>query len=292
MGNNPIENFDNNYFINSSSLYSDQIDEEFPPIRDENFPNQDPNFESISKIMNPHFSNQEEEDLDEEKEKNLMFLGQKRNHDTNPEEEQEVKEKIQNVSEQKETKPSTGKDPKIKKIKKNIFSISQKNYRNDYYIKKMKVEIFSNYATQKLNDLFTNCGFPKHLNIRKIYMLNNAVFTSEASLKKNEEFLDKKIQDTFSMENGKGRYQIKNRINFNTIFNSRNEARNKQAYERLINFLNMTVEDVIREFYCSEEFLVFKENQEIIEYDEAFYKEKKFSLLKGFGLIDLITGNY
>ena len=54
----------------------------------------------------------------------------------------------------------------------------------------------------------------------------------------------------------------------------------------------MTIENAIIDYYNSEEFEKFKANEEIIEYDRAFYQEKKFSILEDFGFLRLIKGNY
>ena len=94
------------------------------------------------------------------------------------------------------------------------------------------------------------------------------------------------------MQNGEGQYQEKNELNFRTIFNSRNEAGNVQAYDNLVEYLNKTVEEVIIDYYNSDEFEEFRANEEIIEYDGAFYKEKKFSLLQDYGFLRLIKGHY
>lgn len=273
-------------------------------------PNQGIAFKDVNNIMNPEFisdmiEKEEEQDiyfLKEEEKNDSTFLGKKRNNDSNLKENQEIKENI----DQKETKPSTGELSQSKKIKKILFNSDQnkdskqkeysnsknKIYRNDYYIKKFKVECFSNYAKDKLNDLLTACDFPKELNLKKIYMPNNKAFTSIANLKENKKFLDKEIKVIFSMEKGNGQNQKKNAENFATIFNSRNEAGNIQAYENLINFLNKTVEDVIRDFYHSDEFEKFKLDEEIQKYDDAFYQEKKFRILQDFGFLTLIKGDY
>ena len=94
------------------------------------------------------------------------------------------------------------------------------------------------------------------------------------------------------MQNGEGQYQEKNELNFITILNSRDEAGNVQAYDNLVEYLNKTVEEVIIDYYNSDEFEEFRANEEIIEYDGAFYKEKKFSLLQDYGFLRLIKGHY
>ena len=173
-----------------------------------------------------------------------------------------------------------------------MFVSNQKIYRNDYLIKKFKVSCFSDYSKDELNHLLKECKFAKDLKINKIYGPNNKVFTSIDNLKKNKEFLPLKISNIFSMQNGNGQYQIKNEENFNTILNSKNQAGNIEAYEELVNFLNLTVEEVINKYYASQEFENFKSKSEIIAADNTFFKEKKFSLLQNRGFIKLIKGDY
>ena len=54
----------------------------------------------------------------------------------------------------------------------------------------------------------------------------------------------------------------------------------------------MTMEEVIIDYYNSDEFENFITNEKIIEFDIEFYKEKKFSILKDFGFLRLIKGKY
>ena len=54
----------------------------------------------------------------------------------------------------------------------------------------------------------------------------------------------------------------------------------------------MTAEEIVIEFYNSDEFKKIKTNKEIIEMDKAFFQEKKFSLLEDFGFLKLIKGQY
>ena len=315
----------NNSYVFSNSQYSEEnnfnylqdepysledlpvndLDKSFYSLQpDESEKNHD-YFPEINNIMNPEpnpdlYEKKEEEKIyffnDKEK-KDSYFLGHKRNNnDSILEENQPLKQNVQIISEPvkkdlKETKPSTG-ELSNNKIKKITFTANQKLYRNDYFIKKIKVSCFSDYATDELNQLLKNCAFPKELKINKIYMPNNKAFTSIANLKKNKEFLSLKLFNIFSMQNGNGQNQIKNRDNFITIFNSKNQAGNIEAYEELIKFLNLTAEEVINKYYASQEFENFKSKSEIIAYDDAFFKEKKFSLLEDGGFIRLIKGNY
>ena len=283
------------------------IDKDSNSIIKENLSlNQDPNFNNLNLECNSYEAQIEEKFcknfLLKEDEKASTLLSHKRINESNFVENLELKkeipEKIKILSEsikieQKNTKESTGESSKIRMIKKkNLFEQNKKIFRNDYYIKKFKVECFSNYATNKLNALLKSCEFPKRLNLTKIYMPNNKAFTSIANLKKNKLFLPRSIRDIFSMQNGEGQYQEKNALNFRRISNSRNEAGNIEAYENLEEYLNMTIENAIIDYYNSEEFEKFKANEEIIEYDRAFYQEKKFSILEDFGFLRLIKGNY
>ena len=270
-------------------------------IKDDISLNQGPNFNNLNLECNSYEAQIEEKFcknfLLKEDEKVSSLLSHKRINESNFEEnldtKKEIPEKIKILSEpikieQKNTKESTGESNKIKMIKKNnLFEQNKKIYRNDYFIKKFKVECFSNYATNKLNALLKSCEFPKRLNLTKIYMPNNKAFTSIANLKKNKLFLPRSIRDIFSMQNGEGQYQEKNALNFRRISNSRNEAGNIEAYENLEEYLNMTIENAIIDYYNSEEFEKFKANEEIIEYDRAFYQEKKFSILEDFGFLRL-----
>ena len=251
------------FLLNSSESDIDNID----PINEEdNSLNQILHFNAINQVSNPYAYEQQIEERFQKNfflkqdEKDSSLLSHKRINEPIFEEDKDQEifaEKIKLIPEpikieQKDTKESTGAPNKIKKIIKKQFEVNQKVYRNDYFIKKLKVNCFSNFATDKLNSLLKSCNFPKTLNLTKIYMPNNKAFTSIANLKKNK----------------------------------------AQAYDNLVEYLNKTVEEVIIDYYNSDEFEEFRANEEIIEYDGAFYKEKKFSLLQDYGFLRLIKGHY
>ena len=287
-------------FFNPDSINCEYDNPKINPIKQDH--DIEIEFNDINKVMNleplldenEYLSNNELYFIKSEikKEDDNSFLSKKRNINSIIEEKQEFEKEFKSNLEQtkKETKEST--NCISPKFKKKLFESKSKIYRNDYYIKKFKVECFSNYLTDKLNKLLKVCSFPKHLNLSKIYMPNNKAFTSIANLKINQTFLPKKIKDIFSLGNGKGKNQIKNASIFSKIFNSEQYAKNFQAYEELINWLDMTMENSIKEYYNSEEFKNFERDEEIIKYDEAFKKEKKFSLLNDFGFLKLIKNQY
>ena len=291
------EDKNDDFIFNPSDSNTDLFIEKNNPIDiDDNSLNIGQNFNNFEEQIEQKFH---KNFLLKEDEKDLSLLSKKRINEPNLEENSElIEEKIKIISEpirieNKKTKESTGESNKIKVIKKKkLFESNQKIFRNDYYIKKFKVECFSNYVTDKLNSLLKSCEFPKKLYLTKIYMPNNKAFTSNSNLKKNKAFLPIPIKDIFSMQNKEGQNQEKNALNFSRIFKLRNKAGNLQAYDNLVEYLNKTMEEVIKDYYTSDEFKNFIANEEIIEYDKAFYKEKKFSILQDYGFLRLNKGQY
>ena len=162
--------------------------------------------------------------------------------------------------------------------------LNQKIHRIDYLIKKFKTKCFSKYAINKLIKKIKNCQFQSNLNNAKVYLPDHAVFTSETNYRKNQVFLTMTLREIFSLGN-----KQKNVDLFNMILNSTN-YQNQEAYDELINYLDKTGEEIIKEFYGSQEFETFKEENK--EGDEAFKQEKKFSFMEKDGFLKLIKNNY
>ena len=162
--------------------------------------------------------------------------------------------------------------------------LNQKIHRIDYLIKKFKTKCFSKYALNKLIKKIKNCQFQSNLKDAKVYLPDHAVFTSETNYRKNQVFLTMTLREIFSLGN-----KQKNVDLFNMILNSTN-YQNQLAYDELINYLNKTGEEIIMEFYDSQEFEKFKEENK--EDDEAFRQEKKFSFMENYGFLKLIKNNY
>ena len=162
--------------------------------------------------------------------------------------------------------------------------LNQKIHRIDYLIKKFKTKCFSKYALNKLIKKIKNCQFQSNLNDAKVYLPDHAVFTSETNYRKNQVFLTMTLREIFSLGN-----KQKNVDLFNMILNSTN-YQNQLAYDELINYLNKTGEEIIMEFYDSQEFEKFKEENK--EDGEAFRQEKKFSFMENYGFLKLIKNNY
>ena len=162
--------------------------------------------------------------------------------------------------------------------------LNQKIHRIDYLIKKFKTKCFSKYALNKLIKKIKNCQFQSNLKDAKVYLPDHAVFTSETNYRKNQVFLTMTLREIFSLGN-----KLKNVDLFNMISNSTN-YQDQEAYDELINYLDKTGEEIIKEFYGSPEFETFKEENK--EGDEAFKQEKKFSFMEKDGFLKLIKNNY
>ena len=162
--------------------------------------------------------------------------------------------------------------------------LNQKIHRIDYLIKKFKTKCFSKYALNKLIKKIKNCQFQSNLKDAKVYLPDHAVFTSETNYRKNQVFLTMTLREIFSLGN-----KQKNVDLFNMISNSTN-YQDQEAYNELINYLDKTGEEIIKEFYGSPEFETFKEENK--EGDEAFKQEKKFSFMEKDGFLKLIKNNY
>ena len=162
--------------------------------------------------------------------------------------------------------------------------LNQKIHRIDYLIKKFKTKCFSKYALNKLIKKIKNCQFQSNLKDAKVYLPDHVVFTSETNYRKNQVFLTMTLREIFSLGN-----KQKNVDLFNMILNSTN-YQDQEAYDELINYLDKTGEEIIKEFYGSPEFETFKEENK--EGDEAFKQEKKFSFMEKDGFLKLIKNNY
>ena len=166
-------------------------------------------------------------------------------------------------------------------------------YRQDYYVKQFKVQYsiwLRNILNQKLKLLIAETKTcRRHL---KFYPLNSLKFTANPKYEDNKYFLSLKIKEILvvGIDGIKSSNQRKNKENIETIENIIYKQ-NKNANDDLLKFLNITMEESIKIFYKSEQFLKFKESQQAKLNDRKFEQEKNFSLLKEYGFIHLIK-NY
>ena len=260
-----------NYDFNKDDF---DITNEFAPE------NQNSYFENIGQIQNHEPVNEDKDNHGSTENENSM-LGKKRNNNSD----------IENIKlDKKETKESTG-ESSLKKIKKDIFNSKTKIERNDYLIKKFKVLCFSKYATEKINNMIRNCHFKNNLKKFKVIRPDNKVFYFK-NYKVIKKFLPIQIKTIFVLQDENRKNQGKNATIFQKIFNSKDLALNPEVYEKLIAFLEMTVEEVIREYYDSKEFKHICLDEEIQKANQAFFNEKKFSFLNNYGFLKLIKNQY
>ena len=278
------DNQDQDFLSLPESLYDNFDDNQF-----QDNSNQLVHFEPLNQINNPDASNeeqkmslfwQEEQKESKDYESQIDELNKLQKNHANEEMYEKPKEE-ECKAEKKENKVLS-----VNKKKRMNFILEgkKKKCRNDYLIKKIKKYSFSIKAKKHLEELIDKCEFQDELKNAKIYLPDHAVFTSETNYRKNQVFLTMTLREIFSLGN-----KQKNVDLFNMILNSTN-YQNQLAYDEFINYLNKTGEEIIMEFYDSQEFEKFKEENK--EDGEAFRQEKKFSFMENYGFLKLIKNNY
>lgn len=164
---------------------------------------------------------------------------------------------------------------------KNIEFKPRKYFRVDDAKKHFKVAI-SHFAKEQLNILIKESDLPKHLK-KKIHLPNN-LFTSNSNEFDNFRFLSFDLFDVFTFGKKEDNLQGKNFINISNILNYNKFPKKSRKIKE---FISMKYEDIIKMFYCSEEFKVFRQQEKTIFFDNGIKQEKNISLLEDGGLIDL-----
>ena len=278
------DNQDQDFLNLPESLYDNFDDNQFQDNSNQSNP-----FEPLNQINNPEALNeeqkmslfwQEEQKESKDYESQIDELNKLQKNHANEEMYEKPKE------EECKTEKKENKVLSVNKKKKMNFILEgkKKKCRNDYLIKKIKKYSFSIKAKKHLEELIDKCEFQDELKNAKIYLPDHAVFTSETNYRKNQVFLTMTLREIFSLGN-----KQKNVDLFNMISNSTN-YQNQLAYDKLINYLNKIGEEIIVEFYDSQEFEKFKEENK--EDGEAFRQEKKFSFMENYGFLKLIKNNY
>ena len=278
------DNQDQDFLSLPESLYDNFDDNQF-----QDNSNQLVHFEPLNQINNPDALNeeqkmslfwQEEQKESKDYESQIDELNKLQKNHANEEMYEKPKE------EECKTEKKENKVLSVNKKKRMNFILEgkKKKCRNDYLIKKIKKYSFSIKAKKHLEELIDKCEFQDELKNAKVYLPDHAVFTSETNYRKNQVFLTMTLREIFSLGN-----KQKNVDLFNMILNSTN-YQNQLAYDELINYLDKTGEEIIMEFYDSQEFEKFKEENK--EDGEAFRQEKKFSFMENYGFVKLIKNNY
>ena len=278
------DNQDQDFLSLPESLYDNFDDNQFQDNSNQSNP-----FEPLNQINNPEALNEEQ--------KMSLFWQEEQKESKGYESQINELNKLQknHAYEEKYEKPkeeeckAEKKENKVLSVNKKkrmnfILEGKKKKCRNDYLIKKIKKYSFSIKAKKHLEELIDKCEFQDELKNAKVYLPDHAVFTSETNYRKNQVFLTMTLREIFSLGN-----KQKNVDLFNMILNSTN-YQNQLANDELIDYLNKTGEEIIVEFYDSQEFEKFKEENK--EDGEAFRQEKKFSFMENYGFLKLIKNNY
>jgi hypothetical protein len=170
-----------------------------------------------------------------------------------------------------------------------INSGNQTIYRQDYYIKQFKVQYsiwLRNILNSKLSLFLKKVKYNKKL--VKFYPLNSLKFTANPKYKDNKIFLSLRIKDILIIGINGNRSSNQKKNKDNILFVENLAKANNDINDDLIEFLNLTMEESIRIFYKSEQFIKFKNSSQAKINDNKFFEEKKFSLLEENGFIFLI----
>ena len=189
-------------------------------------------------------------------------------------------------------------DENLKKLK--IFfqitigDLLPKNSREDYFIKAIKAAI-NEYGTNKLNNLIIESDLPENYK-KKINKPNYELFTGECSIKDNSKFLPKQLREIYTIgKDIKNKQKLNHEIFLDILKYFKQVGINDlpENFQKILNFLEMTYEDLITNFYDSEEFKDFKEDIKSKFYEYGLEKKnkshgnKKLSILKDYGLIKI-----
>jgi hypothetical protein len=150
------------------------------------------------------------------------------------------------------------------------------NIRCDSLLIKFKSTIgkwFINRINNKIKNLKDNSIIKRRI---KLYSLNYKKFTLKVTYNQNKEWLKYKMKDLLLL--GDEDNQVKNQKNINIIYK-------KKELSEIKNILESDYENIIQEFYLSDEFNKLKNDDKIKELNNNFIKIMKISLLDNNGFI-------
>lgn len=199
-------------------------------------------------------------------------------------------------------KDSTGDTSKLGKKTIKLFNISKKQNRVNNTLISYKVQI-NQYNLEKLNKLLKNSGV-EELKCIKMKIINSRLCTANTSKEDNLNMLKLKNKEIFCY----------NKINHETqkpknYFSFKSQELNKDYIQKILNiikekkmlgqytlklleienFLEMTYEDVIKEFYNSQKFRDFISKKDTIKMNKFIEEIKGIKLEEKYGVINLIN---
>ena len=161
---------------------------------------------------------------------------------------------------------------------------THKKYRKDGYYKHFKV-IFGKYLKNKGNKLKNIC-FPQYSNNN--FSTPNYKYIGNPKEKDNYNFLSYKVKDilVYGKDKNKHNRQYNNEILINYIEKNEKKSKDKIAYEKLILFLNISLEEAFINFYNDKnQFEKINKDKICVFSDVYFKKETGISLLEKNGFL-------
>ena len=161
---------------------------------------------------------------------------------------------------------------------------THKKYRKDGYYKHFKV-IFGKYLKNKANKLKNIC-FPEYSNNN--FSTPNYKYIGNPKEKDNYNFLSYKVKDilVYGKDKNKHNRQYNNEILINYIEKNEKKSKDKIAYEKLIVFLNISLEEAFINFYNDKnQFEKINKDKICVFSDVYFKKETGISLLEKNGFL-------
>jgi len=179
------------------------------------------------------------------------------------------------------------KDEKKRIFKTEIFMPFNFNYEASK--KYWKAEI-SQYYIKNLNKAKENSDFPKELK-KPFYIPDYKYFTGNAKESDNIIFLEQELR-TIIANGTEKKNIIANKNYISEIY----EYFEKIGYNNLSDknlevkyWLEITYEDLIKKYYDSEEFIIFKNKQKTILIDEGTKRQEGFKISENYGLIKVLA---
>lgn len=266
-----------NHDINSQSAQS--ISHKNEKIRGESLNDEKKDKKTISKI-----------DVPISKKKNFFFVF-KDNIPGNPlrTEKLNIKTEVKKTDNSQKTKSSSNENeqnsPMITKFK--IYQIPPPIQKRIDYAKNHFKKYFSHFLKDYGNKLILKYKLSKQM----LFSPHYKSFTGNPTEKDNYMFLSFTIEQIFGYyKKGSNqiKYQEKNQILIKNILNNIELRDNREEYEEIESFFKMVLENAIKLFYKSEEFLGYQSNDKTKYLDEEILRQKGYSLIKPFGFIKMV----
>ena len=182
------------------------------------------------------------------------------------------KEKIFEISKVKKTKKKLPKYPRIDDGK-----IYFRVKINKWFIKSLNEKIRKSDLSKELKKIIHSPKYSK--------------FTEKVTAKSTYKDLEKRMSTILCIGKEEYKNQRQNYENIQAILEFHKKNPTKSVGE-IVKFLSMTYEEVIEEFYKSDEYEKLKENETARFYDEEIVKEKSISLFDNNGLIRLFKSYF